>query len=118
MRRTPRAAALVARARRAWSRGFGAALLAAALSSAACGGAPAATDPAARAQALVESGNEAYRTGDYRLAAHRYAAAAVLKQDDPAAYYGMGMALSKLGRDEDARRAYARARELSQTKKP
>jgi Flp pilus assembly protein TadD len=68
-----------------------------------------------RSQSLIESGNEAYRIGDYRLAARRYAAAAVVKKNDPAAYFGMGMALSKLGRDEEARTAYARARELSRT---
>ena len=73
-------------------------------------------DPQARAQALIESGNQAFRAGNYGLSARRYAAAAVIKKDDPAAYYGMGMALSKLGRDEEARKAYARARELSQGK--
>jgi len=73
----------------------------------------AAEDKAARAQALIEAGNEAYRVGDYRMAARRYAAAAVVRKDDPAAYFGMGMALSKLGRDEEARTAYARARELA-----
>ena len=71
-------------------------------------------DQGARSQALIEAGNEAYRVGDYRMAARRYAAAAVVKKDDPAAYFGMGMALSKLGRDEEARTAYARARELAQ----
>ncbi len=70
-------------------------------------------DQAARSQALIESGNEAYRKGDFRLAARRYAAAAVIKKDDPAAYFGMGMALAKLGRDEEARSAYAHARELA-----
>ena len=44
----------------------------------------------------------------------RYAAAAVERKDDPAAYYGMGMALGKLGRDEEARAAYQRARDLAQ----
>lgn len=73
-------------------------------------------DPAVRAQALIESGNQAFRAGNYGLSARRYAAAAVIKKDDPAAYYGMGMALSKLGRDEEARKAYAKARELSQVK--
>ena len=73
-------------------------------------------DPQARAQALIESGNQAFRAGNYGLAARRYAAAATYQKDDPAAYYGMGMALAKLGRDEEARRAYARARELSQGK--
>ena len=67
---------------------------------------------AARAQALIESGNIAYRQGDYRLAVKRYAAAAVERKDDPAAYYGMGMALGKLGRDEEARKAYQQARDL------
>jgi len=78
------------------------------------GGGRVAQDPQQRAQELIESGNTAFRAGSYRLAARRYAAAAVVKKDDPAAYYGMGMALSKLGRDEEARRAYARARELAQ----
>ena len=71
-------------------------------------------DPAARAQQLIESGNAAYSQGDYRLAVRRYSAAAVVRKDDPAAYYGMGMALGKLGRDEEARAAYQRARDLSQ----
>jgi Flp pilus assembly protein TadD len=71
---------------------------------------------AARAQELIESGNEAYTRGDYRLAVTRYAAATAVRKDDPAAYYGMGMALSKLGRDEEARAKYARARELAQGK--
>ena len=76
--------------------------------------APAPVTPAERSQALIESGNLAFRAGNYGLAARRYAAAAVVKDDDPAAYYGLGMALVKLGRDEDARAAYARARQLAQ----
>ncbi len=71
------------------------------------------TPPRERAQQLVESGNQAYRIGDYRLAARRYASAAVVDREDPAAYFGLGMALSKLGRDEEARDAYRRARELA-----
>jgi Flp pilus assembly protein TadD len=71
------------------------------------------TDEQGRAQLLIESGNQAYVAGDFGLAARRYAAAAVIKKDDPAAYYGLGMALSKLGRDEEARAAYAHARSLS-----
>ena len=70
-------------------------------------------DPAARAQALIESGNEAFRREDYKLAAQRYGAAAAVKKDDPAAYFGLGMALKAMGRDEDARAAYAHARELA-----
>jgi Flp pilus assembly protein TadD len=71
-------------------------------------------DPAVRAQALIDAGNDAYRKGDFKLAANRYGAAAVVRKDDAAAYFGLGMALKKLGRDEEARTAYARARELAQ----
>jgi tetratricopeptide (TPR) repeat protein len=85
---------------------------------ASCGGPRVAEQPAAeasklRAQALVDSGNSAYRAADYSGAAKRYAAAAVVNPDDPAAFYGLGMALSKLGRDDEARVAYAHSRELS-----
>jgi Flp pilus assembly protein TadD len=76
-------------------------------------GTPPSADEQARAQLLIASGNQAFVAGDFGLAARRYAAAAVIKKDDPAAYYGLGMALSKLGRDEDARAAYARARTLT-----
>jgi Flp pilus assembly protein TadD len=68
----------------------------------------------ARAQALIEAGNASYRAGDHTTAAKRYAAAVVVKPDDPAAHFGLGMALTKLGRDDEARQAYARARELAQ----
>lgn len=68
----------------------------------------------ARSQALIDSGNAAYRAQDFGLAAKRYAAASSVKKDDPAAWFGLGMALAKLGRDEEARAAYARARELTQ----
>jgi len=66
-----------------------------------------------RVQALIDSGSSAYRNADYTVAAKRFAAAAVVNPDDPAAFYGLGMALSKLGRDDEARVAYARSRELS-----
>ena len=68
----------------------------------------------ARSQALIDAGNGFYRAHDYTSAAKRYGAAVVVKPDDPAAYFGLGMALTKLGRDEEARQAYARARELAQ----
>jgi len=85
---------------------------------ASCGGSRAPAQPPAdagrlRAQALVDSGNSAFRAGDFTTAAKRYAAAAVVNPDDPAAFYGLGMALAKLGRDDEARVAYARSRELS-----
>lgn len=90
----------------------------AALALAGCGRDQSPTEPAptpaARAQALIVSGNRSYTAGDYRLAVKRYAAAAMVDKEDPAAYFGLGMALSKLGRDEEARQAYARSRELAQ----
>jgi Flp pilus assembly protein TadD len=67
-----------------------------------------------RSQALIDAGNTFYRAGDPTTAAKRYGAAVAVKPDDPAAYFGLGMALTKLGRDEEARQAYARARELAQ----
>ena len=62
---------------------------------------------------MIDAGNAAYKHGDFDGAAKRYASAAVVAPGDPAAFYGLGMALSKLGRDDDARRAYAKARELA-----
>jgi Flp pilus assembly protein TadD len=75
-----------------------------------------AAEASARNQALIVAGNQAYRGGKYELAAKRYAAAAVAKKDDPAAYFGMGMALSRLGRIDEARVAYARSRELARAR--
>jgi Flp pilus assembly protein TadD len=75
-------------------------------------------DPAARAQAMIDAGNQAYRAGDYRLAARRYSAAAVDQPNDPVPFYGLGMSLAKLGRDEDARAAYSKARELTRKQQP
>ena len=66
-----------------------------------------------RSQALIDSGNASFRRGEFDAAAKRYASAAVVKPDDPAAFYGLGMALSKLGRDDDARVAYGKARMLA-----
>jgi Tfp pilus assembly protein PilF len=67
-----------------------------------------------RSQTLIDAGNALYRARDYVNAAKRYGAAVVVKPDDPAAHFGLGMALAKLGRDEEARQAYARARALAQ----
>jgi len=92
-------------------------LLLAVLSAAGCARREPVPDAAAlqaRSQALIEAGNTFYRAGDHTTAAKRYAAAAVVKPDDPAAYFGLGMALARLGRGEEARQAYARARELAQ----
>jgi Flp pilus assembly protein TadD len=70
-------------------------------------------DAHARVQAFLEAGNQAYVAGEYALAARRYAAAASLDPREPACYVGLGMALTKLNRGEEARSAYARARELA-----
>jgi len=75
-------------------------------------------DPYARSQALIDSGNVAFRANDFENAARRYASATVARPDDPAAWFGLGMALAKLGRDDDARVAYAKARALSGTALP
>jgi Flp pilus assembly protein TadD len=74
-------------------------------------------DSTGRAKMLIIAGNQAFHAGDYSQAARRYAAAAVERKDDPVAYFGLGMALKKLGRDEDARAAYAKSRELTQQQK-
>lgn len=74
---------------------------------------PPVADASLRAQALIDSGNASYRREDFANAARRYASATLADPADPAAFYGLGMALSKLGRDDDARRAYAKSRELA-----
>ncbi len=73
----------------------------------------AAQTPSERLQSFLDSGNQAYRTGDYALAARRYAAGAAIDPNEPACYFGLGMALNKLRRSEEARAAYQRARELA-----
>ena len=104
-------------ARRAGVRLAGLVVILGVAAIAGCGGSqappPVADGGKVRAQALVDSGNSAFRVADYTTAAKRYAAAAVVNPQDPAAFYGLGMALSKLGRDDEARVAYARSRELS-----
>jgi Flp pilus assembly protein TadD len=72
----------------------------------------------ARAEALIASGNAALTAGDDDLAARRYAAATVAAPGDPAAWFGLGIALSRLGRDDEARAAYAKAKELSGSTPP
>ena len=68
------------------------------LAAAACTQAPAnppvAEAPGMRAQALIDSGNAAYRAGDYTASAKRFASAVVVSPEDPAAFYGLGMALA------------------------
>ncbi len=71
-----------------------------------------ATPGRARSQAFIQAGNEAYRAGSFELALKRYAAAAIADPKDPAAYFGMGMTFAKLKREDEARAAYAKARQL------
>ncbi|HTR96895.1 MAG TPA: tetratricopeptide repeat protein [Candidatus Acidoferrales bacterium] len=103
--------AAATRGRVAWG-----ALVACALAGCSSPHAPAAAahapDSTLRSQALIDSGNAAYRGGDFEGAAKRYASAAAVVPRDPAAWYGLGMALSKLGRGEESREAYSHARAL------
>jgi Flp pilus assembly protein TadD len=94
----------------AWT---GALLLALGLALAGCSARQAAERREDRVQAFLNAGNQAFRTGDYALAARRYAAAAALDPEEPACYVGLGMALSKLNRGEEARAAHAKARALA-----
>ena len=109
-RRSVRAAALMSLA---LLLSFGCSAPGSAKKSASSPAADTASTARARAQALIDAGSAAFRAGDFAASAKRYASAVVVSPDDPAAYYGLGMALSKLGRDDDARVAYAKARELS-----
>jgi len=77
------------------------------------GGASGAGGDRVRSQALIDSGNASFRRGDYAEAAKRYSSASSVDSTDPAAFYGLGMALAKLGRDDDMRAAYSRARMLA-----
>jgi len=82
---------------------------------AACGRTARAPQPsnAERARTFLEAGNRAFRAGDFALAARRYAAASVLDPEEPACYVGLGMALGRLHRSEEARAAFAYARQLA-----
>jgi Flp pilus assembly protein TadD len=88
-------------------------VLACAMAAGGCAAPPAPQDRGARVQTFLDAGNQAYRAGDYALAARRYAAAASLDPKEPACYMGLGMALSKLNRSEEARAAEQLARELA-----
>jgi Tfp pilus assembly protein PilF len=72
----------------------------------------------ARSEAFIEAGNQAYRANDFELALKRYAAAAVADPQDPAAYFGMGMTFTRLKREDEARAAFSKARQLSHEARP
>lgn len=82
------------------------------------GGATADAPGRARSQAFIEAGNQAYRANDFELALKRYAAAAVADPRDPAAYFGMGMTFTRLKREDEARAAFSKARQLSHEARP
>jgi Flp pilus assembly protein TadD len=96
-------------------------LLLAAL-AAGCTPARPAADPAEAAaerfRTLIEEGDRLYLEGDFRMAARRYAAASAIAPDEPVVHQGLGAALARLGRDEEARAAFARARELEAEARP
>ena len=73
---------------------------------------------AARFRTLIEEGDRLYLEGDFRMAARRYAAASAIAPDEPAVHQGLGAALARLGRDEEARAAFARAKELEAEVRP
>lgn len=90
------------------------ALALAAASLAGCARTAPAPAPPARAQALIDEGNARFRGGDFAAAARRYGAAVAAAPEDPAAHFGLAMALAKLERDDEARAEYERARELAE----
>jgi tetratricopeptide (TPR) repeat protein len=60
----------------------------------------------------VEAGTERYEQGEYQQALEEFDAAAADRPQDPRVQYDRGLALYKLGRNEDARAALRQAAEL------
>ncbi len=109
--------------RRGAGRGRRAALLL--LLAAACGRAPAdrAADRVedalpAEVKAQVDSGNAAYRRGDYRAALTHFREAARRGPEEPVAWYGVQMAASALGDRAAADSASERLRALTPAAPP
>lgn len=61
---------------------------------------------------LVEEGSAAYEEGQFERALEKYDAAALERPQDAKVQYDRGLALHKLGRHEEARGAFERAKEL------
>lgn len=65
--------------------------------------------------AKLDSGNAAYRAGDYERALELYRTAADENPDAAAAWFGVYMAYNAMGRDDSARAALERAGGLSES---
>ncbi len=65
--------------------------------------------------AKLDSGNTAYRAGDYERALAHYRAATDLEEEAAAPWFGVYMAYSALGREDSARAALERAGNLSES---
>lgn len=65
--------------------------------------------------AKLDSGNTAYRAGEYERALAHYRAAADLEEEAAAPWFGVYMAYSALGREDSARAALERAGSLSES---
>lgn len=65
--------------------------------------------------AKLDSGNTAYRAGDYERALSHYRAAADLEEDAAAPWFGVYMAYSAMGREDSARAALERTGSLSES---
>lgn len=69
----------------------------------------------AAVSAKLDSGNTAYRAGDYERALSHYRAAAELEEEAAAPWFGVYMAYSALEREDSARAALERAGNLSES---
>lgn len=65
--------------------------------------------------AKLDSGNTAYRAGDYERALTHYRSAADLEEEAAAPWFGVYMAYSAMGREDSARAALERAGSLSES---
>ena len=65
--------------------------------------------------AKLDSGNTAYRAGDYERALAHYRAATDLDEEAAAPWFGVYMAYSAMGREDSARAALERAGSMSES---
>lgn len=65
--------------------------------------------------AKLDSGNTAYRAGDYERALEHYRAATDMEEEAAAPWFGVYMAYSAMGQEDSARAALERAGSLSES---